>query len=71
MNNFIRTKEMIEKTVSDYKRKFEENGMVFDNTTEMIFRAGIVHGMSLAGIMLTEMDNLVDIVMGEESEDEQ
>lgn len=70
MNDFTHTKEMIEKTINDYKIKFEENGMVFDNTAEILFRSGIVHGMSLAGIMLTEMDNLVDIVLGEEKEDE-
>lgn len=68
MNNFTNTKEMVEKTINDYKTKFEENGMVFDKEREFIFRAGIVHGMSLAGIMLSEMDNLVDIVMGEEND---
>lgn len=65
MNNFTRTKEMVEKTISAYKRTCEENGMVFDEETEFIFRAGIVHGMGIAGIMLTEMDNVADIVMGE------
>lgn len=68
MNNFTHTKEMVEKIISDYKRKFEENGMVFDRERENIFRAGIVHGMSIAGVMLTEMDNLIDIVLGKENE---
>lgn len=65
MNNFTNTKKMVEKTVNDYKTKFEEEGMVFDNTVEMIFRAGIVHGMGLVGIMLSEMD-VMNIVLNEE-----
>lgn len=68
MSNFTRTKELVEKTINDYRIKFEEKGMVFDNAAEFLFRAGIVHGMSIAGVMLTEMDNLSDIVMGEENE---
>lgn len=68
MNNFTRTKALVEKSVNDYKTKFEEKGMVFDNAAELLFRAGIVHGISIAGVMLTEMDNLIDIVMGEETE---
>ena len=64
MNNFTTTKKMVEKSVNDYKEKFNERGMVFDEETEIIFRAGIVHGMSIAGVMLTEMDNVADIVMG-------
>ena len=68
MNNFTHTKEMVEKTVGDYKIKFEENGMVFDREREYILRTGIVHGMSIAGVMLTEMDNLIDIVLGKKNE---
>lgn len=68
MSNFTRTKELVEKTINDYRIKFEEKGMVFDNAAEFLFRAGIVHGMSIAGVMLTEMDNLDDIVMGKENE---
>ena len=68
MNNFTTTKKMVEKSVNDYKEKFNERGMVFDEETEIIFRAGIVHGMSIAGVMLTEMDNLIDIVLGKENE---
>lgn len=68
MSNFTRTKELVEKTINDYRIKFEEKGMIFDNAAEFLFRAGIVHGMSIAGVMLTEMDNLDDIVMGKENE---
>ena len=68
MNNFTTTKKMVEKSVNDYKEKFNERGMVFDRETELIFRTGIVHGMSIAGVMLTEMDNLIDIVLGKENE---
>ena len=68
MNNFTTTKKLVEKSVNDYKEKFNERGMVFDEKTELIFRTGIIHGMSIAGVMLTEMDNLIDIVLGKENE---
>ena len=45
-----------DKRIEEFKNKYKERGMVFDELQETMMRIGIAHGITIAGLALVNTD---------------